>query len=218
MMPKPLEKVDDARSRIVEAAVALFAVKGADDVSLRELTAKAGVNGAAVNYYFGSKAGLEEAVFADVASRVNMRRIASLRNIIDAAHENHVPPSLSEIVKAFTEPYLADTSEGALLAQLILKHRVAPSDMTIRLVQTHFDPMAKRYVQALALANPHIDADEFVWRYMFMTSVAVLTATDRNQGNRVANISEGRLDAVDTEQLRDSMVRFLIGGLSAPGP
>lgn len=211
------DKAEDARSRIIQTAVTLFASKGASDVSLRELTAQAGVNVAAVNYYFQSRSGLEEAVFEDVAKRVNRQRQAALQAILQKAGDAKVPPSLQAIIESFISPYLENANEGALLAQLILKHRVAPTALTRRLIRTHFDPMAKRYVNALALANPNVDGDEFVWRYMFMTSVVVLTATDRGAINRVSSISSGKLNATDTDQLKAALMRFLVGGLTATG-
>ena len=50
--------------RILDAAEALFAEKGFAETSLRTITSKAGVNLAAVNYHFGSKKALIQAVFA----------------------------------------------------------------------------------------------------------------------------------------------------------
>ena len=46
---------DDARRRIIEAAGPVFAEKGYDGATVREICQEAGVNAAAVNYYFGSK-------------------------------------------------------------------------------------------------------------------------------------------------------------------
>ena len=43
------------KERILGAAESLFAQRGFDGASLRQLTSAAGVNLAAVNYHFGSK-------------------------------------------------------------------------------------------------------------------------------------------------------------------
>lgn len=50
--------------RILDAAEQLFAEKGFAETSLRLITSKAGVNLAAVNYHFGSKKALIQAVFS----------------------------------------------------------------------------------------------------------------------------------------------------------
>jgi AcrR family transcriptional regulator len=53
----------ETRTRILDAAEELFMQQGFGGTSMRLLTAKAGVNLAAVNYHFGSKDALIEAVF-----------------------------------------------------------------------------------------------------------------------------------------------------------
>ena len=53
----------ETRTRILDAAEELFMQHGFEATSMRLLTAKAGVNLAAVNYHFGSKDALIEALF-----------------------------------------------------------------------------------------------------------------------------------------------------------
>ena len=52
----------DTSQSIVRAAEVLFAENGFAETTVRQITAKAGVNLAAVNYHFGSKKGLVQAV------------------------------------------------------------------------------------------------------------------------------------------------------------
>ena len=54
----------DTVERILDAAEILFAEKGFSETSLRLITSKAQVNLAAVNYHFGSKKSLIQAVFS----------------------------------------------------------------------------------------------------------------------------------------------------------
>lgn len=67
----------DTKWRVIAAATHLFASKGMENVSLRELTTAAGVNLAAVNYHFGSKEALCEAVLDSLSGSVNARRLPS---------------------------------------------------------------------------------------------------------------------------------------------
>ena len=195
----------------------MFAQRGVSEVSNRELTAHAGVNVAAINYHFRTRAALEEAVYENVSIKVNDKRREALRKVLSEAAEKKMRPSVEAILETFIAPYFGpDANQGALLAQLVLKHRIAPTPLTIKLTQSHFDPMAKEYVAALALANPAINPDTFIWRYMFVTSVVVLTSTDRRSHNRVKTISQGAFDAKDTEILRATLMEFLVAGLTAP--
>lgn len=55
----------EARARLLNAALRLFAEKGFANTSTRELATAAGVNIAAISYYFGDKAGLYRAAYTE---------------------------------------------------------------------------------------------------------------------------------------------------------
>src|SRR5688572_31795620 len=88
----------EPRPRILAAAEELFMQHGFEGTSMRLLTAKAGVNLAAVNYHFGSKHALIEAVFRRRLDPMNTERIAALERL-----EN---PSPENIIRAFVAPSL----------------------------------------------------------------------------------------------------------------
>lgn len=68
-----------ARDQLIEAAEVLFADRGIDGVSLREITAAAGVrNASALQYHFGGRAGLLQAILAKHKPAVEARRHALL--------------------------------------------------------------------------------------------------------------------------------------------
>jgi len=58
----------DCRTSLITAATPLFASKGLNGVSVRELARAGGANVAMISYYFGGKAGLYEAVLREVFS------------------------------------------------------------------------------------------------------------------------------------------------------
>lgn len=218
--PAQPRAADDARSRILAAAIRLFAAKGVEGSSVREITTSAQVNLNAVNYYFGSKEALEEAVFAAVAAQVTEARRAALAQVLAQARQRGQAPAAADIVATFVHPYLdsGDHGTSSLLAKFVLKHRLQPTDMTRRLVQDHFDPLAREYIRALQQALPAVPEQEFVWRYMIMASAVVLMATDRAGVNRIRSISQGRVDAVDDSEMEAALTRFIVGGLAAPAP
>ncbi|TCZ74826.1 TetR/AcrR family transcriptional regulator [Flaviaesturariibacter aridisoli] len=66
---------NEKQLQIIRTAEALFAQKGYDGASVRDIAEAAGVNSAMISYYFGSKEGLIKALFeertADIALKVD---------------------------------------------------------------------------------------------------------------------------------------------------
>ncbi|MBY3418339.1 TetR/AcrR family transcriptional regulator [Rhizobium laguerreae] len=203
----------EVSDRILETAESLFARKGFG-VSLREITAAADVNVAAVNYYFGSKTKLTEAVFDRLSLRVNSERLAALEALIASAKDGGGKPDVRDIIKIFVKPYLYPPEKGQLLARLILQHRIERSALTSTIIQRHFDPMASKFIEALSVATQAPRPESFYWRYVFMVGAIVLTVTDVGPGSRLERLSDGSVDA-GVEAMEREVVDFLVGGMTA---
>jgi len=63
----------DKQIQIIETAEALFADRGYDGISVRDIADEAGVNVAMISYYFGSKEKLMEAIFELRLGNMQMR-------------------------------------------------------------------------------------------------------------------------------------------------
>ena len=90
------------KDRILGAAEELFAQFGFAGTSLRQVTSRADVNIAAVNYHFGSKENLVNEVFRRRMDEMSAQRLAQLK----AATQDH-PGELEPVLAAFVEPALA---------------------------------------------------------------------------------------------------------------
>jgi AcrR family transcriptional regulator len=95
--------ITDKKEHIMNAAIELFAEKGFEGSSIRDLAAKADVNVAMVNYYFGSKDKLFEALVEYKASFMrgrldeieNNSKLSEIEKI-DAIIESYVERLLSQ--------------------------------------------------------------------------------------------------------------------------
>src|ERR1700754_2348538 len=76
--PRLHDENADRRDVILDAAEALFCVHGFHGVTVRQVATEAGVDPALLNYYFGSKRGLFDAVFLRRAEVVNTQRLTSM--------------------------------------------------------------------------------------------------------------------------------------------
>src|SRR5512138_3136226 len=66
--PAGQSPADDAESRILDAADAVFVRRGTDGARMQEIADEAGVNKALLHYYYRSKERLSDAVFERVAA------------------------------------------------------------------------------------------------------------------------------------------------------
>jgi AcrR family transcriptional regulator len=88
---------DPVRERLLEAAQQLFAERGYDAVSVRELARAAHVSPAMIAYYFRDKAGLLDAVF----DRVFERLLAQLRGLAEAPASERAAPE--RLIRLYVE-------------------------------------------------------------------------------------------------------------------
>jgi len=204
----------ETRTRILDAAEELFMQHGFEATSMRLLTAKAGVNLAAVNYHFGSKLALIEAVFRRRLDPMNLARIAELDQL--EAQSRAAAPE--EIIRAFLSPTLELVEDakggGRNFIRLLGRAYTEPAKPVRQLIGQMHAPVMDRYKSALERALPHMPREELVWRmhFMFGTLAYTLAATDTVQ--LIAGCKPE--DRYDARLLEDRLAAFLNAGLNAP--
>src|SRR6266496_4359896 len=93
----------ETKTAILDAAEQLILERGPDGVSLREITAQAGANIAAVNYHFGSKDQLLIEVFQRRMRPINRQRVALFEKVIGKPKGK---PSLEQLFDTFVRPIM----------------------------------------------------------------------------------------------------------------
>src|SRR4051794_41451328 len=91
------------KAAVFNAAERLFALHGFQNVSVRDITAEAGVNLASVNYHFGSKDALLFEIFRRRTGELNRERARMLHEANDR-HDGK--PPVREILEALFAPPL----------------------------------------------------------------------------------------------------------------
>jgi len=204
----------ETRTRILDAAEELFMQHGFEGASMRLLTAKAGVNLAAINYHFGSKHALIEAVFRRRLDPMNAARLAALEAIEAEAR----PADPERIIRAFVGESLRmieDTKSGGRnFIRLLGRTYTEPAKAIRALIGQLYAPVMARYKAAFERALPHMPREEVVWRihFMFGTLSYTLAATDAVQ--LIAGFKPE--DRHDARLLEDRLTAFLCAGLNAP--
>jgi len=131
----------DANTRLslIETAERLFAEKGIDNVSLREINRAAGQkNVAALHYHFGTRESLLEAIFEHRMSGVNDRRVSMLAQLEQAAND----ASARQIVEAMVFPLTAqmENARGGMNYVRFLSHAISDPNVNVgQLVRNKYD-------------------------------------------------------------------------------
>ena len=214
MALRPVKPQHETRTRILDAAEELFMQHGFEGTSMRQLTARAGVNLAAVNYHFGSKDSLIEAVFKRRLDPMNAERVAAL----DALEKDGPALTSVDIIRAFVVPSLRLIEDakggGRNFIRLLGRTYTEPAKAVRALIGQMYAPTMERYKRALERALPQMPADELVWRmhFMFGTLAYTLAATDTVQ--LIAGCKPE--DRYDARLLEERLTVFLAAGLHAP--
>lgn len=79
--PDTSQRGEDTRRRLIDAGIEIFGIYGYEAASTRSLAEKAGVNLAAIPYYFGGKEGLYRAVAEHVAGDIEQSMAAITQKI-----------------------------------------------------------------------------------------------------------------------------------------
>lgn len=195
---------------ILDSAEALFAQFGYDGVTLRQITKKAGVDLALVNYHFGPKRALFNAVLERRANVVNDARLNALNACLDTAGGK---PTVEAIIEAYLRPLgeIQDSADDgvrhylALIAYVNNSHEYGKEFMS-----QFFNPLVVRFIEALRLALPGADEQAIYWGYHFLSGALTLTFADTG---RLDILSDGKASSSDFQTGYAHMIPFIAAGI-----
>jgi len=211
-MAEHSEGTQGTPDRILRSAEILFAERGFEMVSLRDITGSAGANVAAVNYHFGSKDKLIDAVVTKHVTPINEARLQRL----DELEKKHLdrPVPVDEILTAFLSPVLNHITSGEMSEDLFKKFMgrligergyQLPED-----VRPLFGVMASRFAMALRKSVPHLSEEAALWRMHFSFGVMSNTLT---HGDTLRQISGGRAGDPSIESIFKEVIQFCAAGI-----
>jgi AcrR family transcriptional regulator len=224
IIPNMPSSATNTRERILSVAESLFMRHGFDGASMRQITAEAHVNLAAVNYHFGSKEALIQEVFKRRLHHLNQARLEALSALEREAGDQAVKPS--RIVDAFFGTLLRMAKEepqgGFTFLRLLGRTLTDPSDFIRAFLASEYQHVIERYRAALVKALPDVPEEEIIWRFHFMlgaTAYAIAGTDTLRVLTSWGAPTSGHLDSTaDIERLIPRLMSFLIGGLRAPLP
>ena len=206
----------DTKTRILDAAEGLFMEHGFEATSLRSLTASAGVNLAAVNYHFGSKEELFQAVLTRRLDPMNKERIDLLDKLEREAGGK--PISCERILFAMLIPALRlardEERGGKHFLRLVGRAYADPAPFIRHFLSEQYAEMIGRYKEAFHKALPHLSRQELTWRLHFVMGALSYTLLGADLLKLFDQVTPGTRD--NDELLLQRLAPFLVAGLKAP--
>ena len=200
----------DTREVILDTAEQLFAERGVDAVSIRDIIQAASLNLGAINYHFGTKGDLVAAVFVRRLGALNTRRLALLEEAEKMARGK--APAVDSILEALIRPAVESSfSAGAKntsIMQLLGRAQSEPNAEIKQLIKTQFQTVMSRFGAALRRALPGLPEEELRWRMKFVFGAlghALLSGSRKD--------APGKAGKPDPEKLIRRLVAFTVAGI-----
>lgn len=210
--------------RILDIAEGLFASHGIQGTSIRQITELASVNVAAVNYHFGTKDKLVDAVIQRRFQKLEEDRSLALDRVEERCRRENRPPHTEELAAVLVQApfsYLRSGDAGwlnftRLLARLMWEpgaEKFAPLPSSLGIFE-RFDALLKMAVPALA-----VDDARRYWRLAFLRSAlqqTMLTLAMLREANLPNAIAFGdALTRLSEDEVEKELIRFVATGLAS---
>ncbi len=202
------------KNKILDAAEDLFAVKGFNGTSLREITSQAEVNLAAVNYHFGSKKELIKAVMSRYMNELSPRLEVALQKIVDDERQ----PTLIEVFSAFVDPLLwlnEFKHNGTSNFLQLLGRGYTDSQGFLRwFLTTQYPKVISNFVEAIRKAYPELTPEDIFWRLHFTMGTIVFTMSSNDALIDIAQNDFNK--TIDISGVIEQVIPYIAAGVAAP--
>jgi AcrR family transcriptional regulator len=205
------DDADGTRDRILRTAERLFAERGFNGVSVRELAAAAQVNIASIGYHFKSKEGLLSEVYRRHCEPMIEERLRGL----EASSRLRGKARVAAIIEAFIRPALqqVEAEDGETFIRLRAVLSGENSELLEKLVAENFDQSSTAFIDELCACLPHLTRTDVCWRFHFLLGAIYYTAAGPH---RITAFSNGRCDPAVTEAVIEELVPFMTRAFVAP--
>jgi AcrR family transcriptional regulator len=199
---------------LLDVAEVLFAEYGFAGTTVRDISAKANINQALINYHFKSKQGLFKAIFERRAQELVENRLSLLAQARKAANGGAIP--LRELIYAFVYPPLriaTDSIGGRAFVKLQARLHNEPKELAQELRSAYYDNVSLEFVDELHKTLPHLPIESISWRLIFVMGLYIYVAS--NTG-RLEVISRGRCAGERLDQALPEILAFCESGFLVP--
>lgn len=146
----------DTKEKLLQTAAKMFAKHGIDGVSTRELVKKSGVNLCSINYYFGTKQKLYEAVMDNVFEHIQQNILKTINNLKEMP-DLSPKEEIKQIIGSFFD-FLCSYVVSDAQAELLVREIFNPTPVYDKFYSGAFEPVLK-HISELIAAMRHMPSD-----------------------------------------------------------
>lgn len=210
---KPTRSGTDTRRKLLDSAERLFAEKGYDGASLRDIAVAADQHLALSTYHFGTKERLFEEVIKRRAIAIEEIRLAALAEIDVASMAP--PDAVRALIAAYSLPMIRARygSSKPWRAHVQLMSHVVNVKHWVPIVRKYYDNCGLAFIAKFHEALPHADHNALLNSFSFMISnmLYVCSYTNRFSKIKTAHLSTQKEITAATEDF----LRFTHAGFMA---
>jgi len=171
------ERAKQTRERVFDAAETIFATRGFDGATIRDIAAAAGEPVGTIHHHGGGKEALFNTVVARRAETLSQARLEALE-----ATWASKPMDLRSVLSAFIRP-LFDLAEEDPRWQNYAKlvAFVSVDDRWTEIAAQHFDPTAHKFMEELQSHLPKLSRQRIAEGFVFTVSAMLALVTSERR-------------------------------------
>ena len=201
----PSQRSLETRRRILDAAERLFAERGFEGASIRDIAKEAGVQGALVNHHGGSKEHLFEIVVARRAEELAQLRIDALETA-KRSGELSLRTVVICFVGTFVEKVFSGDQSWAAYGRLIA--HVSSDDRWRHIAAAYFDPTMAVFLDEIEKTLSNRDRAKIAAAFVFMVSSMLAVCTSRWRIEAFAQDGDG-------DDIMDTLIDYCCAGFES---
>ncbi|MBX2996722.1 MAG: TetR family transcriptional regulator [Bdellovibrionaceae bacterium] len=168
----PSDLEGNARERLKEVAIRLFAQSGIDGVSTRDIAREANVNISLISYYFGGKEGLYKTAVLEYAQLA----VGDLTQLMDSYHADSLNKAdYMKLMRGIITGIIQFKLRSPQMSELMMREILAGLPHMREMYATLFNTVAIRIMDIFAVAQKkgivRADVNGHTWLFAIMHSM-----------------------------------------------
>jgi AcrR family transcriptional regulator len=206
MLMQILGGKEDIREKLILSAISLYAQKGIDGVSLREIGVSSGAkNSGVMQYHFGSKLGLLGAI---------MEKIVQHLSLLKAQNPPQEAEDIDSLVKQTVKNIATivsvyDWGEDAVK---VMSRMLMETSTDIRdIINRYFSEHSVQLYQRISTFYPDVEPNKIKLRVLLALDCII---HGMSESKSLSNSPVGKISFYNKQELVDQLSDFIVGGIT----